>query len=259
MSDIVMIKENKKLNATTRRISFEWDVEAKPGQFIMVWAPGMEEMPISLSGVKHDKSITFKIIGKDTEFLGNLNGGDRIQVRGPFGRGYELDPNDKKKILIVGGGIGMAPLIPVMKCRSVDAVVAARTSDEIECYIPTVTNFAMKHWISTDDGSMGFHGNAVDLVKQLVKEEQYDEIIACGPEIMLYFLHQFLNKVHIEHQMSLERYMKCGCGVCGACMIDDKRVCKDGPVFNNYEIDKLKEFGTSKRDVDGSLIVFRKS
>ena len=153
----------------------------------------------------------------------------------------------------------MAPLIPVMKCRSVDAVVAARTSDEIECYIPTVKNFAMKYWVSTDDGSMGFHGNAVDLVKQLVKEEQYDEIIACGPEIMLYFLHQFLNKVHIEHQMSLERYMKCGCGVCGACMIDGKRVCKDGPVFNNYEIDKLKEFGTSKRDVDGSLIVFRKS
>ena len=76
---------------------------------------------------------------------------------------------------------------------------------------------------------------------------------------MLYFLHQFLNKVHIEHQMSLERYMKCGCGVCGECMIDDKRVCKDGPVFNNYEIDELKEFGTSKRDIDGSLIVFRKT
>lgn len=259
MSDIVMIKECKKLNETTRRIAFEWDAEAKPGQFVMVWAPGMDEIPISLSGVKSEKSITFKIIGKDTETLGNMKGGDRLQIRGPYGNGYKLDPNDKKKVLLVGGGIGMAPLIPVMKCRAADVVVAARNSDEIECYIPTVKNFSQKYWVSTDDGSMGFHGNAVDLVKQLLRETEYDEIIACGPEVMLYFLHQYLNKVHIEHQMSLERYMKCGCGVCGACMIDGQRVCKDGPVFDNYQIDELKEFGVSKRGIDGSLILFRKS
>lgn len=258
MSDIVMIKENKKLNENTRKITFEWGTEARPGQFIMVWAPGMDEIPISLSGIKHNKEITFKTIGDDTDFLGEMHEGERLQVRGPYGNGYRLDPNDKKKILVVGGGIGMAPLIPVMKSRSVDVVVAARTSDEIECYIPAVKNFAMRYWVSTDDGSMGFKGNAVDLVKQLVKEENYDEVIACGPEVMLFFLHRFLNKVHIEHQMSLERYMKCGCGICGSCMIDDRRVCKDGPIFDNYEIDKLKEFGTSKRDIDGSPVLFGK-
>ena len=258
MSDIVMIKENKRLNDTTRRISFEWDAEAKPGQFIMVWAPGMEEIPISLSGVKHDKSITFKIIGKDTEFLGNLKSGDRMQIRGPYGRGYTYDQNDKKMILLVGGGIGIAPLIPMMKARAADIILAGRTAEEVEPYIPTAKNFSMKHWECTDDGSLGFHGNAVEMVKEVMKDERYDEVIACGPEIMLYFLHQYLNRVHIEHQMSLERHMKCGCGVCGACMLDDKRVCKDGPVFNNYEIDLMPEFGTSKRGVDGSLIVFRK-
>ncbi len=258
MSEILMIKDCKKINSTTRKISFEWDAEARPGQFVMIWAPGMEEIPLSLSGVKMEKSITFKIIGKDTEKLAELGSGDRIQVRGPYGNGYTLDPNDKKKILLVGGGIGIAPLIPVMKCRSVDVVLAGRTAEEVEPFIPTAKNFAMRHWEATDDGSLGFHGNAVELTKQLIKEEEYDEVIACGPEIMLYFLHEYLNKVHVEHQMSLERYMKCGCGVCGACMMNDKRVCKDGPVFSNYEIDKMSEFGRSKRDVNGSLIVFGK-
>lgn len=258
MSEILMIKDCKKINSNTRRITFEWDAEAKPGQFVMVWAPGMEEIPLSLSGVKQEKSITFKIIGPDTEKLAQLGSGDRIQVRGPYGNGYVYDQNDKKKILLVGGGIGIAPLIPLMKARSADIILAGRTAEEVEPYVPTAKNFAMKHWESTDDGSYGFHGNAVELVKQVMKDETYDEVVACGPEIMLYFLHQYLNKVHVEHQMSLERYMKCGCGLCGACMMDDKRVCKDGPVFNNYEIDLMPEFGTSKRGVDGSLIVFRK-
>ena len=88
MSEILMIKDCKKINSNTRRITFEWDVEAKPGQFVMVWAPGMEEIPLSLSGVKLDKSITFKVIGPDTERLAQLNSGDRIQARGPYGRGY---------------------------------------------------------------------------------------------------------------------------------------------------------------------------
>lgn len=259
MSDVVTIKESVRLNSFTHKISFEWRAEPVPGQFIMVWVPGMDEIPLSLSSVKQAKSITFKIIGKDTEFLSNMLEGDRIQIRGPFGNGYKLDANEKKKILLIGGGIGIAPLIPVMKFISTDIILAARTSEEIECYIPTAKKYCMKHWIATDDGSMGFHGNAVDLAKKVVREDDYDEIIACGPEVMLVFLHQFCNKAHIEHQMSLERYMKCGCGICGACMIDDRRVCKDGPVFNGYQIDKLKEFGNSKRDVDGSLVVFRKT
>ena len=258
MSDVVMIKDCKKINSNTRRISFEWDAETRPGQFIMVWAPGMEEIPLSLSGTKQEKSITFKIIGKDTERLAQLGSGDRMQVRGPYGNGYKFDQNDKKKILIVGGGIGIAPLIPLMKTRSADVIIAGRTAEEVEPYVPTVKNFSMRHWECTDDGTYGEQCNAVDMVKSVLKDEQYDEIIACGPEIMLVFLHKYLNKVHIEHQMSLERHMKCGCGLCGSCMINDKRVCKDGPVFNNYEIDNMPEFGISKRDIDGSIIIFGK-
>jgi dihydroorotate dehydrogenase electron transfer subunit len=257
MSSIVTIKSIKSISESTRTIAFDWDAEALPGQFVMVWAPGMEEIPLSLSSVKREKSITFKIIGKDTERLAQLHDGEKFQVRGPYGNGYAIDVNGKKKILVVGGGIGIAPLLTVMKCRSVDAVLAGRNKDEVEGYVPTAKNYCMKYWTATDDGSLGFHGNAVDLVKKLVREEQYDEIIACGPEIMLFFLHQFLNKAHIEHQMSLERYMKCGCGVCGSCMMDGVRVCKDGPVFTGAQIDGLKEFGHSKRDTDGSLVVFR--
>lgn len=259
MSEIVLVKESKKINSNTYRLTFHWETEAKPGQFVMVWKPGMEEVPISLSSTKLDKSITFKVVGDDTKKLSETKCGEHIQIRGPYGNGYKLDINDKKKILLVGGGIGMAPLIPVMKCKTVDCVIASASSEEALSYQKTAKNYCKNVWISTDDGSAGFHGNAVDCVKQVLKEKDYDEIIACGPEVMLFFLHQFCNKIHMEHQMSLERHMKCGCGVCGACMMDDKRVCRDGPVFNGYEIDKMKEFGTSKRSADGSIVLFKKS
>jgi len=240
MSEVVMVKDNIKNNSCTNTIRFSWDADAVPGQFVMVWVPGMEEIPLSLSSVKSEKTVTFKIIGKDTERLSQLNAGERMHIRGPFGNGYALDPNDnQKKILLVGGGIGIAPLIPIMKCKSVDAVLAAKDKDEVESYVTTAKNFCMKYWVATDDGSLGFKGNAVDLVKKVLKEAKYDEIIACGPEIMLTFLHQYCNKIHMEHQMSLERYMKCGCGACGCCMIDDKRVCKDGPVFSLAQLKEL--------------------
>lgn len=258
MSDVVLVKECKNLNSNTYQIVFHWDREPTPGQFVMVWKPGMDEIPISLSSTRVDKSITFKVIGRDTEELSRTKSGDHIQIRGPYGNGYRLDINDKKRILVVGGGIGIAPLLPVIKYKAVDAVIASASAEEVLTYKKTAKNYCKKVWTATDDGTEGFHGNAVDLVKQILKEEYYDEIIACGPEVMLFFLHQYLNKVHVEHQMSLERYMKCGCGICGACMIDNKRVCRDGPVFDNYEIDKLKEFGVSKRDIDGSLVLFRK-
>lgn len=255
MSDVVIIKDTTENNPYGRVITFDWDIPAEPGQFIMVWAPDMNEIPLSLSSVDSEKSVTFKVIGKDTKILSQKKKGDRLQIRGPYGNGYTLDKS--KRTLIVGGGIGIAPLLPIVKEMPVDAVFAARDRAEVEYSIPIAERYCRESWISTDDGSLGFHGNAVDLVKNVMKDHEYDMVIACGPEIMLFFLHRYCTEAGIPCQMSLERYMKCGCGICGACMIDDQRVCADGPVFTGEQISNMKEFGHSKRGVDGSLVVFR--
>ncbi|MFA5453121.1 MAG: dihydroorotate dehydrogenase electron transfer subunit [Candidatus Methanomethylophilaceae archaeon] len=255
MTDIITIKDVIAINPYGKMFTFDWNVKVHPGQFIMVWAPGMDEIPLSLSSTGTEKSIAFKIIGDDTKKLSEMKKGDKLRIRGPYGNGYTLDK--KKKILVVGGGIGIAPLLSVIKTISVDAVFAARDKQEVEYSVPLAKEYCNEHWIATDDGSLGFHGNAVDLVKDVMKDHKYDMIIACGPEVMLYFLHRYCTEANIDCQMSLERYMKCGCGICGACMIDDQRVCADGPIFTGEQISNMNDFGHYNRNACGSLIKFR--
>lgn len=253
---VVTIKSIEQTNKYSKTIKFDWTEKAKPGQFVMVWAPDMDEIPLSLSSVTDEKSITFKVIGKDTECLSNKKAGDQLRIRGPYGNGYDLSSG---RILVVGGGIGIAPITPVIKAKCVDAIFAARDADEVAYAEPLGKEYCMNHWICTDDGSMGEHCNAVEMVRKVLKDCRYDMIIACGPEVMLYFLHKFCTEENIKCQMSLERYMKCGAGVCGACMINEHRVCKDGPVFTGEQISQLKDFGVGNRDACGTFVSFRKS
>ena len=251
---IVTIKKIEDTNKYSKTIYFDFKEKAIPGQFVMVWANGMDEIPLSLSSVDNEKSITFKIIGKDTEFLSKMKIGDRLRIRGPYGNGYDLS---SKKILLVGGGIGIAPITPILKHKKVDVIFAARDAAEVSYTEEIGKKYAKNFWICTDDGSLGEHCNAVEMVRRVLEKNKYDEIIACGPEIMLFFLLKFCNENNIECQMSLERYMKCGAGLCGACMVDEMRVCKDGPVFRKKQINKMKDFGNEKRDACGSRVSFR--
>ncbi len=251
---VVVIKSIEDTNAYSRTIRFDWDVPARPGQFLMVWAPGMEEIPLSLSSVDDEKSVTFKIIGDDTRFLGSLKAGDRIRVRGPYGNGYDLSA---ERILVVGGGIGIAPILPVLRAKKVDAVFAARDSKEVAYADPIGGELCGQYWICTDDGSMGEHCNAVQMTEKVLDANEYDMVIACGPEVMLFFLLKMLNSRNMKCQMSLERHMKCGAGICGACMMDSHRVCKDGPVFTGEQISQMKDFGRGGRDATGTFVSFR--
>ena len=101
---------------------------------------------------------------------------------------------------------------------------------------------------------MGFHGNAVQLMRQKLEEKKYDCVIACGPPIMLKFLYLACKELGMKCQLSLERHMKCGAGACGCCVIDGLRVCKDGPVFTGEQIALMPEFGTVRRDECGVII-----
>ena len=255
MSDVVRISDVVEECYDTKTFRFDWDAEVRPGQFIMIWVPGIDEIPMSVSGIDGgSKSITVKAIGEATRKIHELKVGDPLRIRGPFGNGFDLDCGE---MLIIGGGVGTAAIMPAVKATGADTIIAAR-SDRDVIMDRMASDAARNVWIATDDGSRGFHGNAVQLMKEKAAEKHYDCILACGPEVMLFFTYKACEELGLRCQLSLERYMKCGAGVCGCCVMDDSRVCRDGPVFDNEKIAKLTEFGVSKRDECGRLVKFRK-
>ena len=254
MSDVVVIREVVDECYDTKTFRFDWEAEARPGQFIMVWVPGVDEIPMSISGIDGiSKSITVKAIGDATRAIHQLRAGDRLRIRGPFGNGFDLS---KGELLIIGGGVGTAAIMPAVTATGADVIIAARSDRDI-----ILDEVAGKHsdnvWIATDDGSRGFHGNAVQLMRERAAEKHYDCVVACGPEVMLWFTYKACQELGIECQLSLERYMKCGAGVCGCCVMDDSRICRDGPVFDSSKLARLTEFGVSKRDECGRTVKFR--
>ena len=254
MNNVVKIIGKTRESYDTYTFDFELDVPALPGQFVMVWIPGVDEVPMSLSKTGKIKSITVKGIGEATNAIHGMEVGDYLRIRGPYGNGFGLEGN--AKILAVAGGVGAAALLPAIAETGCDTIIGARSDKEI-ILDKTAKNHTRNIWISTDDGSRGFHGNAVELAKEKIISEKYDLIIGCGPEIMLFFLHKACKELGVDCQLSLERHMKCGTGVCGCCVIDGERVCRDGPVFNSEELDNLSDFGNRKRDECGCVINLR--
>ncbi|MDO5861552.1 MAG: dihydroorotate dehydrogenase electron transfer subunit [Thermoplasmata archaeon] len=254
MSDVVRIAKVVDECYDTKTFEFEWDAETRPGQFVMVWIPGIDEIPMSISGMDGNrKSITVKAIGEATRAIHRLKEGDRLRIRGPYGNGFDLT---RGELLIIGGGVGTAAIMPAVKATGADTIIAARSDRDV--IMDGIASKAAKNvWIATDDGSRGFHGNAVQLMKERVAEKRYDCVLACGPEVMLWFTYKACQELGLDCQLSLERYMKCGAGVCGCCVMDDARVCRDGPVFDSSQIARLSEFGVSKRDECGRLVKFR--
>jgi dihydroorotate dehydrogenase electron transfer subunit len=251
MNEIVKITSVKKESADCKTFEFKMGGKATAGQFVMVWIPGVDEIPMSLSSVGEIKSITVKAIGDATKTLHDLKRNDHIGIRGPYGNGFKVKKKDR--ILVVGGGVGMAALMPLIRDTGADTVIGARNKKEI-IMEDEAKKYSKNVWVSTDDGSYGFKGNAVQLMIEKLAAKKYDIVVACGPEVMLYYAHKECTEAGIECQMSLERYMKCGAGLCSSCVIDGMRICEDGPVFDCKQISKLKEFGKIKRDPSGTKV-----
>jgi dihydroorotate dehydrogenase electron transfer subunit len=251
MNDAVKITSVRKESADTKTLEFKMSGKATAGQFVMVWIPGVDEIPMSLSSVDDTKSITVKAIGDATKALHDVRKGGYLGVRGPYGSGFKTKKKDR--ILAVGGGVGIAALMPLIRETGADTVIGARNKKEV-IMEEEVKKYSRNVWASTDDGSYGYHGNAVQLMKEKLAVKKYDIVVACGPEVMLYYAHKECVELGVECQMSLERYMKCGAGLCGSCVIDGMRICEDGPVFDGKQISKLKEFGKIKRDPSGAKV-----
>jgi len=237
-----IIEENYRIK------TFELDTSlscSKPGQFAMVWVPRVGERPMSI-GSGAPLSFTVAKVGPVSEALHKLKKGDLFSFRGPFGNGFNFSSKTYKKILLVGGGYGVVPLSFLAeeakkKKISVTAIIAARSAEEI-ILEKQLKKSCSKVIIATDDGSKGFKGNAVQAAKA-ENLSSFDCVFACGPEKMMYYLALACREAEVPCQLSLERQMKCGMGICGSCAIGSKLVCKDGPIFSGEDALGMKEFG----------------
>jgi dihydroorotate dehydrogenase electron transfer subunit len=224
---------------------FDKPFESAPGQFVMVWVPGVDEVPMALSSAC---SITVQNAGDATGALFALSAGDRIGIRGPFGNGFTKG----EKVLAIAGGVGAAPLLPLARADCVmTMLLGARTENEL-LFLDQLDE-CTDVLIATDDGTLGQKGFVTGLMDDL-DLSVYDRIAVCGPEPMMRSVLAKVDEKGAAHrtEFSLHRYMKCGVGVCGSCCIDPSglRVCRDGPVFSGDKLLK-SEFGHYKRDASG--------
>lgn len=247
---VTSIKED---NYRIKTLECDSSIVAKPGQFVMVWVPGVGERPFSLLSA-NPLSLTIAKVGPVSEAIHKLNTGDLFTFRGPLGNGFDFKKHNK--ILLVGGGYGVVPLYflakeAVAEKKSVTVILAARNDKDIVLE-NLFSALGVKVITATDDGSKGFKGNAVDAAKKEGLKD-FDCVFSCGPEKMVYFLALACKESGVPSQVSLERYMKCGIGVCGSCDLGGLCVCRNGPVFEGEKMLKISEFGSKKRNSEGIL------
>ena len=237
---------------------FKHKLKAKPGQFIMLWLPGIDEKPFSISYQDDEKfAVTVFKVGKFTEKLFKLKAGDKAGIRGPYGNGFSLE---HKRVVLVGGGCGAAPLgfladeLKKNKAK-IHYIIGAKTKDCL-LFEKRMELSKIKTYFATDDGSYGNKGYTTDILKEILRKKRIKMVYTCGPEIMMKIVAEICEEAKIPCEISMERYMKCGFGICGQCCVDNTgvRVCKEGPVFSGEMINNINEFGKYKRKASGRKV-----
>ena len=239
---------------------------ARPGQFLMVWIPRTEELPMSVMVCdrKEHAAITIRKLGFGSSALFDKRVGDVIGIRGPYGNEFKIG-KDTKKVLLIGGGTGLVPLLrlaTMLNVAKVDTtiIIGARSKQEVffeKKAHDLLDKTKHKVIISTEDGSYGIKGNTTDAMLFIIKKEKFDTVYTCGPELMMKKVFDIGSANALSVQASLERYMKCGIGICASCCIGDRLVCKDGTVFNEKQLSVMAEFGKIYRDKSGRRFEYR--
>ena len=249
---------------------FRHKLGAKPGQFINIWIPRVDEKPMSVA-MSNDKEfwLTIFAVGGMTKKLHEMKVGDLVGIRGPFGTSFEYKSGDH--LVLLGGGYGAAPLYflaseAVKKKCTVDFIVGARGKEYL-LFLNRIKKLGknVKLHIATDDGSVGEKGYNTQILEKVLAEIQKDKrklrrtvCVAVGPEMMMKRASDMCFAKKISCQVSVERYMKCGFGVCGNCCVDEsgERMCMEGPVVDHLRARKMKDFGAYHRDKVGRKLHF---
>ena len=233
---------------------------AKPGQFAMVWVPGIDEVPMSVLAIhgRSEAGVVIKKGGPVSTALWEKKVGDKFWVRGPYGHPFSVGHHHK--LLVVGGGTGLVPLISFLvhlRGRDVTLITGARTSNELlfkDWLIQESKDHHFKLLFATDDGTYGEKNQVPRVVEHVLRESSFDAIYTCGPEPMMKLVYDLAMQKKCHIQVSLERVFKCGIGICAACVIGPYLVCHDGPVFSERELSGMPEFGKTRRDLSGKKV-----
>jgi dihydroorotate dehydrogenase electron transfer subunit len=226
----------------------------------MLWIPGVDEIPLSILDTEENGtvSVAVKNVGEATGALHNKEAGEIIGIRGPFGNSFTVKTG---RILMVGGGTGIAPLLFLTKkltpkTTKITFVIGAKMKEEL-LFMDKLKELCGEGNViaTTEDGSYGVKGLATTPLETLLAKEKFDKIYTCGPEQMVRRVFDLAEKHGIFLEASLERLMRCAIGLCGSCVIGKYRVCRDGPVFIADQLrEVINEFGFSKRDFNGKKI-----
>ena len=219
---------------------------ATPGQFVNLYCKEGSRLlprPISICEIDKESNIltfVYGVVGKGTEEFSKMKSGEYIDLLGPLGNGYKID-NDTSEHILVGGGIGIPPLLELVKSLEGNKSVylGFRTGNFL---VEEFEKYGAKVFVATDDGSFGTKGTVVDLLRSTNANGQM--IYSCGPRPMLIAVSAWAKENSIKAQISLEERMGCGIGTCVGCVCkiknaetwEYKKVCKDGPVFWSEEV-----------------------
>jgi len=257
--EVLPIADIKQENERVRTFYFDKAMKSQPGQFVIVWIPRLDEKPFSIASEENGRlGLAIAKVGAFTEKLFTMKKGEQIGLRGPYGSWFTTE-NDYKKILLIGGGYGVAPLsFLAQQAKKQDITIdfcnGARTSDQI-LFKDKLHKLNINLHITTNDGSDGQTGTVLDSTNECLNKNKYDCVYVCGPEVMEKKVAEQCDKLGVPCQVSIERYMKCGFGICGQCCLDDSgaRMCKEGPVvWGDYAL-KQKEFGHYHRTKSGKI------
>lgn len=213
---------------------------ARAGQFVQVKISDdftlRRPLGIASTAGGHVK-IFYRAVGRGTEILSTKRVGESLNILGALGNGFSA-PNGK--ILLVGGGMGLAPLLCAAEQFDADVLIGGRNKGEVIFWQNEFRPHVEKIFITTDDGSYARKGFAIDLLPEIFSANNYSAIFTCGPEIMMRGIAQFALEKNLPCEVSFEKRMACGLGACLSCSIDTangrKKVCKDGPIFNAREV-----------------------
>jgi len=197
--------------------------------------------PLSVHDINNETNsifLLYRLVGKGTILLSKFKAGKFLDIMGPLGSGFKTDISDKK-ILIIGGGMGIAPLYYLSKRLSIKnkltVLLGGNKKDDLKYFFEKFNQISTDIYSATIDGSLGHLGNVIDLWERL-GEYNYDYIYTCGPLPMLVRVQELAVNHNIKGQVSLEERMGCGIGLCLSCVCQtedgNQRVCKEGPVFS---------------------------
>lgn len=222
--------------------------QARPGQFVGIYCKDGGRLlprPISICGIDKEKGtirIVYRIAGSGTREISGWKKGDAFEILGPLGNGFSPRKN---RAIIVGGGIGIPPMLELARQMEGEKTVVLGYRDSGSLFLKEEFEAVAEVKISTDDGSAGIHGTVVDAIREYGIAG--DTIYACGPMSMLKALADYAGEWGLEAQISLEERMACGIGACLGCIVKtrsrdhhtnvyNRRICKDGPVFDAREV-----------------------